>query len=189
MSANLPPTAKRVFHGEIFDVYQWPQKMFDGRTATFERLVRRPTVDVIALMDGKIITFVQEQPLRAPYPSLAGGAIEEGEEPLAAAKRELLEESGCVSGEWEEFALYHGTSKIIYEEHVYVARNCRRVQEQQLDGGEKLTERLAGFDEFLQLARIPEFAVPLNLKFAMYEALLDKKKKAMLKRRIFGAQS
>src|SRR5215467_9321922 len=32
----IPEHAERVFQGKIFDVYQWPQKLYDGSTATFE---------------------------------------------------------------------------------------------------------------------------------------------------------
>lgn len=34
--ATIPPNAQRVFSGKIFDVYQWPQPLFDGSIATFE---------------------------------------------------------------------------------------------------------------------------------------------------------
>ncbi len=37
---KIPPNAKRVFKGIIFDVYQWQQKMFDGSKETFEMLKR-----------------------------------------------------------------------------------------------------------------------------------------------------
>ena len=37
----IPPEAKCVFRGKIFDVYQWPQRLYDGSTATFEMLRRR----------------------------------------------------------------------------------------------------------------------------------------------------
>jgi ADP-ribose pyrophosphatase len=183
---TLPPTAKRVFKGLIFDVYQYPQEMYDGTTHTFERVVRTPTVDVIAVVGDRLIAFDQEQPGRAKYPSLVGGHLEDGEEPLACAKRELLEESGYASERWELFCESWGQSKMVYHQWVYIARDCRKVAEQSLDNGERITLRLVSFDDFLQLCRIPTFAVPLDLKFAMYEALLEPRKKESLRQRIFG---
>lgn len=35
---KLPPQAKKVFTGQIFDVYQWEQEMYDGSFETFEML-------------------------------------------------------------------------------------------------------------------------------------------------------
>ena len=40
----IPPEADRVFRGEIYEVYQWPQKMPDGSVETFEMLRRPDTV-------------------------------------------------------------------------------------------------------------------------------------------------
>ena len=38
---KLPEQAKKVFDGEIFDVYQWDQEMYDGSTETFGNGGRR----------------------------------------------------------------------------------------------------------------------------------------------------
>ncbi len=40
----MPDHARRVFRGEVFDVYQWEQEMFDGSKAVFEKLIRQDTV-------------------------------------------------------------------------------------------------------------------------------------------------
>lgn len=45
----IPREAELVFRGEIYKVYQWPQKMPDGSVKTFEMLRRPDTVMVIAL--------------------------------------------------------------------------------------------------------------------------------------------
>jgi len=59
----IPPEAQCVFAGEIFSVYQWPQRLYDGSVATFE-MVRRPdTVFVIAVDDaGNVLVNDEEQP-------------------------------------------------------------------------------------------------------------------------------
>src|SRR5262249_7028087 len=94
----LPPDAKCVFKGILFDVYQWEQKMFDGTTATFEKLKRHDTVLVIPVTTGKkIIMLEQEQPARPPFISFPGGRLEESENPLQAVHRELMEETGYAA--------------------------------------------------------------------------------------------
>ena len=98
---KIPPEAKCVFKGIIFDVYQWEQKMFDGSTATFEMLKRPNTLQVIAADENYIYLGQEEQPGKGPFFSLFGGRQEPGEDPLAGAKRELLEESGLAADDWE----------------------------------------------------------------------------------------
>jgi len=63
----IPKHAKRVFTGEFFEVFNWPQKMFDGTTRTFERLKRRDGVSIIAAVNNKIVVLRQKQPGRDWY--------------------------------------------------------------------------------------------------------------------------
>ena len=99
-----PDSAKKVFEGVLFNVYQWSQKMFDGSTTTFESLERRDTVTIIPVTeDGKIIMTKQEQPCAGTFWSLPGGIMDPGEEAFAAAKRELMEETGHFSDDWQDF--------------------------------------------------------------------------------------
>ena len=114
---QLPKNAKQVHNGILFNVYQWEQEMFNGTTETFERLTRVPSVEVIASIGEDILTIVQEQPAReGKYPSLPGGRIDPGEEPLAAAKRELLEETNLqkytLVTQLDEFDFYDKVRKI-----------------------------------------------------------------------------
>jgi ADP-ribose pyrophosphatase len=148
---KLPPEAKLVFQGKIFGVYQWQQEMFDGSFETFEMLKRPDTVEVIAV-DGKTIYLTyQSQPNKHNFYSLLGGRVDEGEEPLAAAKRELLEESGMEADGWELFTTYQPVAKIDWSIHTYIAKNCRKVAEQKLDVGEKIEVKECLFDEFLDI--------------------------------------
>ncbi len=148
---KLPESAKRVFQGIIFDVYQWPQKMFDGSEATFEMLKRPNTVTVIATQGDKILFAEEEQPTKPVVSTLFGGRVEEGEDPLAAAKRELLEEAGLESDDWVLYKIYEPVIKMDWQISVYVARNCRRVADQQLDAGERITTKEVSFEAFIDL--------------------------------------
>ena len=86
-----------VFRGVIFDVYQWPQTMFDGSTETFEMLRRPDTVKIIAIKGDKIIITRQRQPRKDWFCTYPGGRIDPTDQnELAAAKRELREETGMA---------------------------------------------------------------------------------------------
>ena len=58
--------------------------------------------------------------------SIVGGYINEGEEPLAAAKRELLEETGYQSENWRSLGSFLvDTNRGIATGHLYLARGAR----------------------------------------------------------------
>lgn len=95
-TTRIPSHARRVFTGEAFDIYQWPQTLYDGSVATFEMAKRHDAASVVAIKGDKIIMLEQEQPLRPLYWSVAAGYIESGETPRDTAARELLEETGLT---------------------------------------------------------------------------------------------
>lgn len=180
----IPEHAKMVFKGKIFEVWQWEQKMFDGSIATFERLRRPNTAQVIAVVGDKILLQEQQQPDSKPFISTPGGRCDWGEDPLEAAKRELLEETGYVSDDWEKFREVYPVSKIEWTVYTYVARDCRKEKEPELDGGEKIQTRLATFDEFLELAENPIY-YDSELKPMMMLTRCDEKKKRELHMLLF----
>lgn len=149
----MPNNAKKVFEGVIFDVYQWEQKMYDGTTEIFERLDRADTVEILATTkDGKILIQRQHQPDRDElFLCLIGGRVEKGEDTLAAAEREMLEETGYTSGDWSLLLSYRPMFKIRWDMYVYNARHCEKTAEQHLDPGEKIEVMQVTFDEFLDL--------------------------------------
>ena len=111
---EFPNNSKLVFKGVLFDIYQWKQKMYDGSFETFERIFRKPSVNIIATVDKKIMVLVQEQPTKPLFLSLPGGRNENRETVLKTAKRELLEETGYKASKIIIFKEFFGYSKIIF---------------------------------------------------------------------------
>lgn len=176
----MPSNAKMVFKGEIFEVWQWEQVLFDGTKATFERLRRPNTANVIATVGDKILVQDQQQPDSGEFISIPGGRCDWGEDPLEAAKRELLEETGYVSDDWTPFMEQNPVGKMEWTIYTYVARNCRKVQEPALDAGEKITLKLISFDEFLAFSDEDSIFSERELKPILLRAQIDPKKKEEL---------
>lgn len=135
------PKGKLVFDGEIFRVYQWKQRLYDGSYATFEVATRPSIVQILPEVDQKIAIAFEEQPAMSPTLGLIGGVMEDGEPPLAAAKRELLEESGMNARKWKLLGKFSNSGKVLFDVYLFAAVGCRKVAEQKLDPGEKITVR------------------------------------------------
>lgn len=181
----MPPDAKMVFKGVIFEVWQWQQKMFDGTVRTFERLKRPDTVEMLAVVGDKILVQDEMQPDTDEFISVPSGRVDEGEEPAPAAKRELLEETGYASDDWALATQDMPSGKIDWTIHVFVARNCTKVQESKPEGGEKIQSRLVSFEELLALSDEPNFR-STSTRFLLWHARLDPKKKEELQALLFG---
>ena len=84
---------------------------------------------------------------------IPAGAFNDGEtDPLAVAKRELLEETGYVSDCWEYFGpTVESSAKMTNFMHIFLARNCRKVAGQQLDETEELTVELVPLAEAVEM--------------------------------------
>lgn len=154
---KIPEQAKLVFKGEIFEIFQWEQKLFDGSTATFEMAKRPNTSQIIATRNNKIIIAEEEQPNKPPFLSLLGGRQESNESALEGAQRELLEEGGMQSSDWELIKTYNQFGKIDWEINLYVAKDVEQITKQKLDKGEKITLREVTFEEFCEIVLGPQF--------------------------------
>ena len=187
-SQPLPPGAKKVFQGEIFEVYQWEQKLFDGSTATFEKLKRSDTTSIIPITtDGKILLCAQEQPGKTPFTGVPGGRLEPGEDPLEGARRELREETGYDSDDIALWYAFQPTSKLDWAIYVFIARNCRKIGAQNLDPGEKIELKPLGFEEFIDAASQDESFLEIDVALRLARAKNDPAKMAKIKK-LFGVK-
>ena len=183
---QIPKNAKLVFKGEIFEAWQWKQKMFDGSVEIFEKLKRANTAQVIPVIGNKILIQKQRQPDKLKsFVSIPGGRCELNEKPLNSAKREFLEETGCASKNWKLWKKQNPVGKIIWTVYTYIAKDCFCKQLPKLDAGEKITTRLISFDEFLMLSEDKTF-YENELKSSLLRARFDKKFREEFHKLLFG---
>lgn len=154
---QIPSHATKVFQGILFSVWQWEQKLYDGTTTTFEALKRTGTILIIPTQKESVFLSYEEQPMKERSYTLLGGRQEENEDPLVTAKRELLEETGMESHDWELFQTIHSEGKVQWDTYVFIARNCIKIQEQKLDAGERIEVKKVSFNEFLRIVSSESF--------------------------------
>ena len=135
-----------IYKGKIVNLRVDDAVLPDGATALREVVEHPGGVCVAALTDTQELLFVEQ--FRYPYMEtvleLPAGKLEYGEDPFAAGKRELLEETGATAKNYRDLGKLYPTpgycGEIIY---MYLAENLN-FSEQHLDA-----------DEFLEVRRIP----------------------------------
>ena len=100
----------------------------------------KPVTSVVLEKEGKILMIkeykhgVQKEILQLPC-----GYIDKNEEPLAAAKRELAEETGYTSKKWTSLGAFTGSpGRLTHYYHFFLAEECEKTKEQKLDELETL---------------------------------------------------
>lgn len=181
-----PRNAKKVFNGIMFDVFQWKQKMFDGSFETFEKISRPDSVNILPVINGKIILTRQKQPGTKPFIGSIGGRIDEGESPIEAARRELMEEAGMEAKKLKLWLSFQPYGKMDWAVYTFIAEGVRKVRKPHLDSGEKISLMAVGFDEFVKLSATEKFR-DKEISIRIFQALFDKKLMAKY-RRMFGLE-
>jgi ADP-ribose pyrophosphatase len=119
-----PSGSKKVYDGNLFDVVveEW-----DGRA---REIVEHPGATAIVAIDREgYVTLVRQtrEAARKQLIELPAGTLEEGEEPLASAQRELAEEVGLRGGRWRELAAFYTTPGFCRERmHLFLAEDVER---------------------------------------------------------------
>ena len=109
----------------------------DGQVIPNWPWVKTPDyINVVAVTEeGQFLCFRQvKYGIDGVTLAIVGGYIEEGEEPLAAAKRELREETGYVSEDWTSLGSYLvDPNRGIATGNLFLARNARYVTARDAD--------------------------------------------------------
>jgi ADP-ribose pyrophosphatase len=151
-SVLIPDQAELAFKGMIFDVYQWPQALFDGSSHTFEMLKRPDTVTAICVVEDKILVINDEQPHLGSRQSFPGGRVDETDSDiLTAAQREIVEETGYSFKNWRLVKISQPYRKMEWFVYVWLAWDVAGHQAPQLDAGEKITVQSLAFNELKTL--------------------------------------
>ncbi len=138
---------EEIFTGNIVHLIKDTVELPNGKTSTREVILHNGAVCVVPITDDREI--IMERQFRYPFNKViweipAGKLDSLEEDPLLAAKRELLEETGYTANELKFIGEYYPSPAILGEKiYMYVAT------------GLTLGERNLDEDEFLDVVRIP----------------------------------
>jgi ADP-ribose pyrophosphatase len=136
-----PDATRTVYDGKLIDVVL--ERWGDNE----REIVEHPGAVAIVAVDAQDrIVFVRQlrEPARKELLELPAGTVDEGEEPLATAQRELAEETGLRGGEWRHVSSFWTTPGF-----------CRELMHLLFAEGVEEGERQPDDDESIELVRIP----------------------------------
>lgn len=110
-------------------------------------------VNVVGLTDEDRIIVVRQHRFgtQSPTIEIPGGMVDPGEEPLEAAQRELLEETGFTADSWTSLGSVAPNPAFLDNRcHHFLAKGCRGTHAQALDGGEDIVVTTMSMDEMVQ---------------------------------------
>jgi len=135
-----------VYSGRLLHVRRDEVRLPDGNTSVREYITHPGAVVIIPIADnGDLILERQHRyPLHRDFVELPAGKIDSGEETLACAQRELLEETGYTAREWQYVTTVYPCIGYTDERLVYYLARGLAYSGHQLDD-----------DEFLEIFQLP----------------------------------
>jgi ADP-ribose diphosphatase len=146
---------EKVFGGTLLHVRRDVVRLPDGSDGVREYIRHPGAVAIVALFDdGRVLLERQfRYPHGREFIELPAGKREPDEQPLATAKRELMEETGYAAREWRHLGVIH--TAIAYTDEgieMYLARGLEK-HEAKLEAGEFLEVLTPPFDEAIAMLR------------------------------------
>jgi ADP-ribose pyrophosphatase len=116
---------RTVFRGPVFTVTTERVREPNGITARRDVIHHSGSVVILAIDKGRVLLERQYRYAAAQYLwELPAGRIDRGERPLAAAKRELMEETGYTARRWRRLLFYFASPGFLDETMlVYLAED------------------------------------------------------------------
>lgn len=161
-------TSELVYEGRMLKVREDSVRLPDGKVARREYVQHPGAVIIIALLDSDTVLIERQfrYSVGRHLYELPAGKIEAGEDPLATAQRELIEECGYTAASWRHLATVHPCVGYSNERiELYLARDLTHVGSK-LDEGEFLDVVPMKIDEIrkaVQDGRITDVKVTAGL--------------------------
>ena len=126
----------------------------DGREDHFDIVAGGHSSYIFALdEENRVILSRQFRPgPEKVYDDMPAGFIDKDESPDSAARRELLEETG-YSGDFEYLGNFVHSAYVDTKLHLFIARNCKKIQEPKYDRNEFIEVVKKSLEDFVVQVR------------------------------------
>jgi ADP-ribose pyrophosphatase len=124
--------SKTVFKGAVFSVVSQQVREPDGVNVRRDIVEHPGSIVVLAVDDSSrpprvLLERQYRHAARARLWELPAGSLDPGEQPLAAAKRELLEETGYSASKWQKALYFYVSPGFLTESmQIYLARGLKK---------------------------------------------------------------
>lgn len=138
--------SERIYNGKILNLRRDIVELPNGQQASREVVEHSGAIGVVALERDSRVYLVRQYryPIGKVTLEIPAGKLEEGEEPLNCARRELREEAGIEAERWEPLLTFYTTPGFSNEiMHLFLATELSR------------REAAPDQDEFLQIVSLP----------------------------------
>lgn len=147
------------YSAEMMRVFEHEVIRPDGSQGDYSTVEIKPGVEILALDSEGFVYMVKEFRFAVGRETLeaVGGGIDEGEEPLEAAHRELREELGIEAREWTHLGELHFSPSIVNSPaNLFLAQGLSFIEKDE-DSGEVLQTVKMPFKEAAEKALNGEF--------------------------------
>lgn len=128
-----------------------------GNEGKYMVLESRGFVGIVAIdKDNNVVMEnIWRYPVEKEFFEIPAGTIEDSEDPLSTAKRELLEETGYTSEKWTLLADYwSGNGAMKLHGHIFLAKDIKfKGTTQNPDSTEKIRTSLVKYTDLLSLVK------------------------------------
>ena len=132
--------SERIFEGNFLKLSRDTVALPNGKEATREYVVHPGAAVMMPVLENGNVIMVRQwrHPLKREFLEFPAGKIDTGEEPLATAKRELIEECGYLAAQWTHLTTIHPIIAYCDERiELFLAKELTKTQAK-LDEGEFL---------------------------------------------------
>ncbi len=149
-----------IYKGHVVHLQREGVDMPDGRSVDFEVVRHDPATAILAIdSEGRVI-FVHQfrHALGKQIWEIPAGIMEEGEEPLNCAKRELREETGFTAARWDSLGMMYTAPGFCDEIiHLFLAHDLS-AGSQELDTNEFLQPHSIPMDQVREMVASGEIS-------------------------------
>ena len=142
---------KTIIDTKFLTVYEDKVELPNGNVMDDYSVIKKPDFSMIIALDtdSNLITIDEyKYAIDQTIHTFPAGHINDGEQPLETAKRELAEETGYSGGHWEYLGeFYDYPTKDTHKVHFVKATGVSKTQDTNFDPNEDLTQRVISIEK------------------------------------------